>query len=288
VTEIGAKRATCIVMHARPASCWRWRRCVATTTTGEVEVTSGNFAAVDADEPGSVAKVITVAAALNEGAVTPDTGFEVPWREQYYDDLLSDAWQHPDEWMTVEDILVTSSNIGTIKIWERIGRERTGSTCERSASASDGARLPGRVARHPEALDRPVGLRARDGELRPGLLEHVDPARHGRQRDRQRRHLRRAEAGARHGRPTGEVTEMRRRPPTRWSRPRPPDGAAACCRVGVRGTGRHAQVEGFSVAGKTGTGLKAQADGTYLDARAACTTRASSGSSRPRTRRSRS
>ena len=49
--------------------------------TGSVEITSGNFAAVDAYEPGSVAKVITVAAALNEGAVTPDTGFDVPWRK---------------------------------------------------------------------------------------------------------------------------------------------------------------------------------------------------------------
>ena len=49
--------------------------------TGAVEITSGNFAAVDAYEPGSVAKVITIAAALNEGTVTPDTAFDVPWRE---------------------------------------------------------------------------------------------------------------------------------------------------------------------------------------------------------------
>ena len=73
--------------------------------TGIVEITSGNFAAVDAYEPGSVAKVITVAAALNEGAVTPDTGFNVPWRELWGDDLLADAEPHPDEWLTVAQIL---------------------------------------------------------------------------------------------------------------------------------------------------------------------------------------
>ena len=41
----------------------------------------------------------------------------------------------------------------------------------------DGARLPGRVAGHPQALERPVGFRARHGGLRPGRREHVDPAR---------------------------------------------------------------------------------------------------------------
>ena len=38
-------------------------------------VSGGNFAAVGAYEPGSVGKVITVAGALEEGAVTPDTMF---------------------------------------------------------------------------------------------------------------------------------------------------------------------------------------------------------------------
>ena len=53
-----------------------------------VEITSGNYAAVNAYEPGSVAKVVTIAAGLNQGAVTPDSTFVVPWRRQYADDLL--------------------------------------------------------------------------------------------------------------------------------------------------------------------------------------------------------
>lgn len=88
----------------------------------EPTITSGNFVAVDSYEPGSVAKVITVAGALDQGVVTPDTWFEVPWRKQYYDDLLKDSHQHPTEPMSVADILIESSNIGTITIQEEMGR----------------------------------------------------------------------------------------------------------------------------------------------------------------------
>ena len=41
--------------------------------SGVYEITSGNYSAVDAYEPGSVGKVITIAGALNEGVVTPET-----------------------------------------------------------------------------------------------------------------------------------------------------------------------------------------------------------------------
>ena len=79
-------------------------------------------AIMSAIEPGSVAKVITVAGALNEGVVTPDTTFQVPWRKEYYDLFLSDSHEHPTEAMTVSDILIQSSNIGTITIQEQMGR----------------------------------------------------------------------------------------------------------------------------------------------------------------------
>ncbi|MEZ5256083.1 MAG: penicillin-binding transpeptidase domain-containing protein [Ilumatobacteraceae bacterium] len=62
------------------------------TDTDEVLVSSANIGAVDSYEPGSVGKVITVVRlALNEGTVTADTTFEVPWRKWYYDMYLSDA-----------------------------------------------------------------------------------------------------------------------------------------------------------------------------------------------------
>ena len=80
-----------------PARSSRTRRSAGTTSTDELEVTRGNFVATDSYEPGSVAKVITVAGALDDGCGRPpSTTFEVPWREQYYDDLLKDSHQHAD------------------------------------------------------------------------------------------------------------------------------------------------------------------------------------------------
>jgi cell division protein FtsI (penicillin-binding protein 3) len=122
VAEIGAKGATAIAMDPSTGEIYAMASVRLDTRTGEYGVTNGNFAAVDAYEPGSVAKVITVAGALDAGAVTPDTGFTVPWRKQYADDLLKDSHEHPDEWMTTSRIMIESSNIGTIMIQQELGR----------------------------------------------------------------------------------------------------------------------------------------------------------------------
>ena len=122
VSQIGARGATAIAMDPQTGEIYAMASVRMNDETGQYEVTSGNFAAVDAYEPGSVAKVITVSAALNEGTVTPDTAFEVPWRKQYYDDLLKDSHEHPNEWLSVSQILIESSNIGTISVQETIGR----------------------------------------------------------------------------------------------------------------------------------------------------------------------
>jgi cell division protein FtsI (penicillin-binding protein 3) len=92
-------------------------------------VALGNLAAVEAYEPGSVAKVFSMAAAIDQGAVRPDTTFVVPYRKEFdkgtpYEFTIQDAYPHPDETMSITDILVQSSNVGTIMAVERIGAER--------------------------------------------------------------------------------------------------------------------------------------------------------------------
>lgn len=124
VAAIGAKGATAIAMDTDSGEIYSMASVRRDDDTGAVEVTSGNFAAVDAYEPGSVAKVITISSALSEGLVTPETSYVVPWRKQYYDDLLKDSHQHPDEVMSVAQILTESSNIGTIFVQQEMGRER--------------------------------------------------------------------------------------------------------------------------------------------------------------------
>jgi cell division protein FtsI (penicillin-binding protein 3) len=122
VSEIGARGATAIVVDTDSGEIYAMASVRQDDTTGAYEVTSGNYAAVDAYEPGSVAKVITIASALSEGLVTPDKTYVVPWRKQYYDDLLKDSHEHPDETLTVSQILTESSNIGTIFVQQEMGR----------------------------------------------------------------------------------------------------------------------------------------------------------------------
>jgi cell division protein FtsI (penicillin-binding protein 3) len=120
VAELQARSGTVVVMDTDTGDVLAMAS-VDRNDEGAVEITTANLAAVNAYEPGSVAKVITIAAGLNQGTVTPDTTFVVPWRRKYADDLISDSHQHPDDLMSVERILVESSNIGTIDVQMTLG-----------------------------------------------------------------------------------------------------------------------------------------------------------------------
>ncbi|MEV7970876.1 penicillin-binding protein 2 [Sphaerisporangium sp. NPDC088356] len=81
----------------------------------------GNRAVSEVFEPGSTNKVITAAAAMEAGAVRPETVFEVKDKYQCADRLLSDAHPHPPEHLTFTGIIAESSNVGTIMVADRIG-----------------------------------------------------------------------------------------------------------------------------------------------------------------------
>ena len=81
-----------------------------------------NRAITDVYEPGSTLKVVTVAAALEEGVVRPDTPFETPNEIEIGDETYSDHGSNPPV-MTVSDIVAQSSNVGTIKIQRQLGNE---------------------------------------------------------------------------------------------------------------------------------------------------------------------
>ena len=82
-----------------------------------------NRAVTDVYEPGSVNKVITVAAALQEGRVRPDERIGVPNRWTIGPKTFRDAHRGPERAMTVAEIVAESSNIGTIRMAERLGNE---------------------------------------------------------------------------------------------------------------------------------------------------------------------
>ena len=81
----------------------------------------GNPAVSDVFEPGSVMKAVTMSAALQEGVATPSTVLSVPGHIQAGDAVVTDAHDHaPVDW-TVTGILAKSSNVGTIMLARQVG-----------------------------------------------------------------------------------------------------------------------------------------------------------------------
>jgi cell division protein FtsI/penicillin-binding protein 2 len=72
-------------------------------------------------EPGSTFKAMTIAAALEDGKVTPETKFNLPPVLAIADRELKDAEAHGWETRTTSQILEVSSNIGAVLIARRVG-----------------------------------------------------------------------------------------------------------------------------------------------------------------------
>jgi cell division protein FtsI (penicillin-binding protein 3) len=83
--------------------------------------TLGNPALQDAYEPGSTAKLMTMAAVLEEGVATSRTRVTVPNRLPRADRAFADDHEHPTYHLTLNGVLAKSSNIGTILAAERLG-----------------------------------------------------------------------------------------------------------------------------------------------------------------------
>lgn len=91
---------------------------------GPAVPSSNNRAVTAMFEPGSVNKVVTMAAAIEEGVVEPATRFLVPDGIQVADHRFTDHDPHPLANWSVSDILTQSSNVGTIMVAQQLGAER--------------------------------------------------------------------------------------------------------------------------------------------------------------------
>ena len=240
---------------------------------GAAVVSSGNYSAVGAYEPGSVGKVITLAGALEDGAVEPTTSYNVPWQHDCTDNpadgILSDSHQHDVETLSVRDILVESSNVGTIYVANEIGYERMYHyITDFGLGELSGLGFPGEsagilkpyqewegterctvaygqgLAATPVQMVTAVNVIANDGTyVAPRLVMGTVT-------------------------PDGEILDAA---PSE-TRSVVSEETANQMQTIMRdvvcdsdGTAIAAQVPGLSVAGKTGTAYKAQADGTYFN-----------------------
>jgi cell division protein FtsI/penicillin-binding protein 2 len=118
------KGATAIVMDPRDGSVLalaNWPR-VNANQLGDAPAYARQNRAIGATyEPGSTFKAFTVAGALEEDKVTPDTSFNLPPTITVADREIGEA--HARGWVTLNtrQILEQSSNVGAIMIGQRLG-----------------------------------------------------------------------------------------------------------------------------------------------------------------------
>ena len=84
-------------------------------------------AITDVFEPGSVNKVITASAAVEERLFPLTESWPIPDTHMLGGHLFSDSHPHPVEQMTLADIIAFSSNVGTILTADRLGQPRLAS-----------------------------------------------------------------------------------------------------------------------------------------------------------------
>jgi len=107
----------------------------------------------DVYEPGSTGKIMTLAAALEERKVTPETLFTVPDSIKRGGKTFHDHDRHSVKYLTTSGILAVSSNTGTIQVGELLSKETLHDYLVKfGIGQSTGSGLPGESA----GLFRPV------------------------------------------------------------------------------------------------------------------------------------
>jgi len=98
----------------------------------------------DVYEPGSTGKIMTLAAALEEKKITPETVLTVPYAIKRGGDTFHDHEHHPVQHLTTSGILAVSSNTGTIQIGEMLSNNTLHDYLSKfGIGSSTGSGLPG-------------------------------------------------------------------------------------------------------------------------------------------------
>jgi cell division protein FtsI (penicillin-binding protein 3) len=89
-----------------------------------VDEAPNNLAVSQLYEPGSVFKLVTFSAALQDSLINPNSVFTVPDHLMLDGSVFHDAEPHPTESLSATQILAQSSNIGTSEIAQGVGEQR--------------------------------------------------------------------------------------------------------------------------------------------------------------------
>ena len=139
--------ATALVMDPRTGAILalaNWPRVDANDVAGSPAYARQNRAIQFNYEPGSTFKAFTVAGALEEGLIDPDTPFQVPPTIQVADREIGEAHDGGGGTLTTADILARSSNVGTVMVGLKLGVTRFDRWVRRFGfSKPTGVDLPG-------------------------------------------------------------------------------------------------------------------------------------------------
>lgn len=94
------------------------------TLPAGVDEALANTAVTGTYEPGSVFKLVTFSSALANAVIAPNTPIQVPSSLKLDKYTFQDAEAHGAETLTATQILAQSSNLGTIKVAEALGKSR--------------------------------------------------------------------------------------------------------------------------------------------------------------------
>ena len=147
VTETAADGGTAVVMAPDTGEVLA----MASVSAGDGEEapkpTADNAALTSVFEPGSTSKVVTLSGVLEEGVAGPDDTLTVPDSLQVGSKRFSDSSRHPTETMSVAEVLAQSSNVGTITLARRLGGEQVDEYLRRFGFGREtGLDFPGETA----------------------------------------------------------------------------------------------------------------------------------------------
>ena len=126
----GAKSASAVVLDAKTAQVMAMATSDSIDPMGDIKKQLeqgkefGNSTISAPFEPGSVAKIITAAGAIENGVTSPDEVHTVPGSIDMADVTVKDAWAHGVEPYTTTGIFGKSSNVGTLMLADEVGEDR--------------------------------------------------------------------------------------------------------------------------------------------------------------------
>jgi cell division protein FtsI (penicillin-binding protein 3) len=224
-------------------------------SSGVTKADRRNWAVTDQYEPGSTFKMVVVAAALDTGLVEPDTTFTLAKQMEVYDKTIHEAEDHVPEVreLTVTQILAQSSNIGAVTLGKEVGKERLAEMIRRFGFTEKlGIDFPGEAAGQMLPPAKWNGVTIANVPMGQGIA--ASPLQ-----------LAAAYAAVAND---GVLVQphLVRGETTPWTRRVVSEEVAAQLREMLRvtvadGTGQRARLEGYVVAGKTGTAQKAEVGG---------------------------